>query len=205
LTLSAVSFTAPAIAADICAALLAQGIRDTSSQQVSEARFNELKSNVCNANYDSYSKAASQAMTGGFDLPGVFGISFGSANANSEYSTKWSNFCQSDYGRAMSNSEMKSYFSTADRAVLNSFDNCVNVTAERFIRYVEPQPDGRTFSIVFNNRREGNPAFTVIGVSLTNSTSGQVMDVLETCDVPPPLQHYSALGHGTAELYHASV
>ena len=85
--------SSPAFPADVCATLLAQGIRDTSSQQVSEARFNELRSNICNSSYDSYSKAASQALSGGFDVPGIFGISFGSANADTEYSTKWKNFC----------------------------------------------------------------------------------------------------------------
>jgi hypothetical protein len=180
--LSTAWYISPAASADICAALLAQGIRDTSSQQITEARFNELKANVCNSNYDSYSKAASQAMTGGFDLPGIFGISFGSANANQEYSTKWSNFCSSNYGRAMTNSEIKSYFSTANRAVLNSFDNCVNITSERFVRYVEPQSDGRTFAIVFNNRRQGNPAFQIVKISLTNSTTGQTMNLKESCD-----------------------
>ncbi len=176
----------PALSADICGALLAQGIRDTSSQQVSEARFNELKSNVCNSSYDSYSKAATQAASGGFDVPGLFGISFGSANANSEYSTKWTNFCQANYGLAISNSDLRTQFSTANRAVLNSFDNCVNVTSERFIRYVEPQSDGRTFSIKFENRRTGNSTFRVLAISLTNSTNNQVLNVLQACDVPPP-------------------
>jgi hypothetical protein len=83
-----------------CTALLAQGIRDTSSLQITEYRFNQIKSNVCNSNYDTFAKASSQAMNGGFDLPGVFGISFGSANANSDYTQKWSNFCQSDYSKA---------------------------------------------------------------------------------------------------------
>ena len=179
----------PAVAADICAVLLAQGIRDTSSQQVTESRFNELKSNVCNSSYDSYSKAATQAASGGFDVPGIFGISFGSANAESEYSTRWGNFCQADYGLSISNSNLRTYFSTANRAVLNSFDNCVNVTSERFIRYVEPQPDGRTFAITFDNKRQGNPTFKVLAISLTNSTTGQVMNVLASCDVPPPFNH----------------
>ncbi len=179
----------PAFSADICAVLLSQGIRDTSSQQITESRFNELKSNVCNSSYDSYSKAATQAASGGFDVPGIFGISFGSANAESEYSTKWRNFCQSDYGLAISNSELRTYFSTANRAVLNSFDNCVNVTSERFIRYVQPQPDGRTFSITFDNKRQGNSTFRVLAISLTNSTTAQTMNVLQSCDVPPPFNH----------------
>ena len=76
--------TNPALGTDICVALLAQGIRDTSSQQVTESRFNELRSNVCNSSYDSYSKAAQQAASGGLDVPGIFGISFGSANATTE-------------------------------------------------------------------------------------------------------------------------
>jgi hypothetical protein len=182
-------FVKPAFPADICSALLAQGIRDTSSQQVSESRFNELRSNICNSSYDSYSKAASQAMSGGFDVPGIFGISFGSANADTEYSTKWKNFCQADYNLAISNSELRTYFSTANRSVLNSFDNCVNVTSERFIRFVEPQADGKTFSITFDNKRQGNATFKVLGISLTDSTTGQVMDVQQSCDVPPPFKH----------------
>lgn len=189
LALVSVLFTFPAYSADVCTALLAQGIRDTSSTQVTEARFNELKSNVCNSNYDSYSKSAAQALTGGFDMPGVFGISFGSATANSEYSTKWTNFYQASYALAISNVELKTYFSTANRAVLNSFDNCVNATTERFIRYVEPQADGGTYSVTFNNRRQGDATFQVIGVSLTNSSSGQVIKVLEACDVPEPFKH----------------
>lgn len=167
---------------EICAALLAQGIRDTSSNQISESRFNELKSNVCNSNYDSYSKAAQKAMNGGFDLPGIFGISFGSSNSNQEYGTKWSNFCKSDYSTAMSNTETKSYFSTANRAVLNSFDNCVNNTSERFIRYIEPQANGKTFAIIFNNRRQGVGSFEIVKISLTNATSGQVIKFKDACD-----------------------
>lgn len=179
----------PAFAGDICAVLLAQGIRDTSSQQVTEARFNELRSNVCNTNYETYSKAAQQAASGGLDVPGILGISAGSANASTEYSAKYANFCQADYNLATSNSELRTYFTTANRAVLNSFDNCVNVTSERFIRYVEPQADGNTFSITFNNRRQGNATFKVVGISLTDSTAGHVMDVLKSCDVPPPFNH----------------
>jgi hypothetical protein len=190
----------PAFPADICAALLAQGIRDTSSQQVSEARFNELRSNICNSSYDSYSKAASQAMSGGFDVPGIFGISFGSANADMEYSTKWRNFCQADYGLAISNSELRTYFSTANRAVLNSFDNCVNVTSERFIRFVEAQPDGRTFSITFDNKRQGNATFRVLAISLTNSTTGQVMNILQSCDAPPPFNHSFPWDTGVSQM-----
>jgi hypothetical protein len=189
-----------ALAADICAALLAQGIRDTSSQQVTEARFNELKSNVCNTNYDTYAKAASQAASGGFDLPGVFGISFGSSSASAEYETKWSRFCQSDYGRAISNSELKTYFSTANRAVLNSFDSCVNLASERFVRYVEPQPDGRTYSMTFENHRVGNSTFRVLAISLTNSTMGTTMNVLEHCDVPPPFKRDFPWDTGVPQL-----
>jgi hypothetical protein len=184
--LAIVLIARPAFSADICAVLLSQGIRDTSSQQITESRFNELKSHVCNSSFDSYSKAATQAASGGFDVPGIFGISFGSANAESEYSTKWRNFCQSDYGLAISNSDLRTYFSTANRAVLNSFDNCVNVTSERFIRYVQPQSDGRTFSITFDNKRQGNSTFRVLAISLTNSTTSQTLNVLQSCDVPPP-------------------
>ena len=190
----------PANASDICAELLAQGIRDTSSQQVTEARFNELRSNICNASYDSYSKAAQQAASGGFDVPGIFGISFGSANADTEYSTKWTNFCQADYNLAIANSELRTYFTTANRSVLNSFDNCVNVTSERFIRYVEPQPDGLTFSITFDNKRQGNATFKVLGISLTDSTAAQVMDVRHSCDVPPPFNHSFPWDTGVAEM-----
>ena len=126
-----------------CTALLAQGIRDTSSQQITEARFNQIKSNVCNSNYDTFAKATSQAMNGGFDLPGVFGISAVSATANSDYSQKWSNFCQANYSLAMENSDLKTSVSTANQSVLHSFDNCVKVTSEQFVRYVEPQSDGK--------------------------------------------------------------
>jgi hypothetical protein len=190
----------PAVATDVCAALLAQGIRDTSSTQVTESRFNELKANVCNSSYDSYSKAASQAASGGFDVPGIFGISFGSANANTEYSTKWTNFCQADYNLAISNSELRTYFSTANRAVLTSFDNCVNVTSERFIRFVEPQADGNTFSITFDNKRQGNATFKVIGISLTDSTTKTVMNVLDSCDVPPPFKRAFPWDTGVSQM-----
>jgi hypothetical protein len=156
-----------------CTALLAQGIRDTSSLQITEYRFNQIKSNVCNSNYDTFAKASSQAMNGGFDLPGVFGISFGSANANSDYTQKWSNFCQSDYSKAISNAELRSFVSTANQSVLHSFDNCVNTTAERFIRYVEPQPDGKTFAMVFKNKREGMASFVINNVNLTDATDGE--------------------------------
>ena len=190
----------PAFSADICAVLLSQGIRDTSSQQITESRFNELKSHVCNSSFDSYSKAATQAASGGFDVPGIFGISFGSANAESEYSTKWRNFCQSDYGLAISNSDLRTHFSTANRAVLNSFDNCVNVTSERFIRYVQPLSDGATFSITFDNKRQGNSTFRVLGISLTNSSTSQTMNVLQSCDVPTPFKHPFPWDTGVPEM-----
>lgn len=77
---------------DICAALLNQGIRDVQSANISESRFNEVRSQVCNANYDSYSKAQSQSASGAIDVPGYFGVSASDANAAAEYSTKWSTF-----------------------------------------------------------------------------------------------------------------
>jgi hypothetical protein len=165
-----------------CTALLAQGIRDTSSTQITESRFNEIKSNVCNSNYDTYSKASSQAMNGGFDLPGVFGISAGSQSANSDYALKWSNFCQANYSRAMANADLRSFVSTANQSVLHSFDNCVNVTSEQFVRYVEPQPDGKTFSIVFKNKREGTTSFVISKISLTDATAGTLLSVKDNCD-----------------------
>src|SRR5207237_1167800 len=116
--------------------------------------------------YDSYSKARSMAAGGGFDIIGVFGISGSAATADAEYSTKWTSFCQSNYGLAISNGELKSYFSVANRHLLDSFDRCVEkeINSEKFIRYVETQADGRTFNIIFKDRRRGNDRFKIISL-----------------------------------------
>ena len=177
-TALATALATPAFSADIWAMHLAWGIRHTSSQRVTEAGFSELTANICNASYDRYSKAASQATSEGSDVLSVFAVNLGSANANTEYYTKWTNFCRADYSLAISNSDLKTYYTTANRAVLNSFDNCVNVTSERFVRCVEPQPVGRTFPIRFDNKRQANATFKVLRISPTDST---VMDSPAVC------------------------
>jgi hypothetical protein len=137
-------------------------------------------------------------MSGGFDLPGLFGISAGSATSNSDYGVKWSNFCQANYATAMSNSDLSTYFSTANQSVLHSFDNCVNVTSEQFIRYVQPQEDGKTFAIVFDNKSGGDASFTIESITLTISGGGS-MRVQDDCDFRHPFPW------GTRPLHSISI
>jgi hypothetical protein len=59
----------------------ATGIRDEQSTNITESRFSEIHAQVCNANFDSYSKAHNQSESGGLNVIGYFGISESAANA----------------------------------------------------------------------------------------------------------------------------
>lgn len=177
------NFISPAYAnqSDLCESLLAQGVRDTSNQHITASRFGEIRSRVCSQDYESYGKATAQAMSGGFDLPGLFGISAADSTANSEYSTKWSSFCNANYSELSTNSQIDSYFSTANQAFLHSFDLCISKNSENFIRYVQPEPDGKTFSIVFQDRRFGISNFTINNITLTVN-GVKTVPVQQVCD-----------------------
>jgi len=85
---------------EFCSSLLAQGVRDTASTNLTEARFFEIKSNVCNQNYDSLQKANSQAASGGIDVPGYLGVTGADNTAASEYSQRYAAMCKSDFSTA---------------------------------------------------------------------------------------------------------
>ncbi len=182
---------------DICEALLDQGIRDVQSSNISESRFNEIKASVCTADYDSYSKAQSESASGGFDIPGYFGISASDANANTEYSTKWSTFCGADYSKATSDSQIRTFVSTINQGILGAFNHCVDVNSERFIRYVQPDPAGSQFTIVFQNRGGGVGGFRVDQLTILDATTNRKLDPTKDCDLPSPIPYdtngYTAL------------
>jgi hypothetical protein len=187
------------IADDICSSLLSNGIRDATSTDITESRFSVVKGQVCNQAYDSYAKASSQAAGGGFDLVGVFGINGSTANAESVYSTKWQSFCKASYAEASSNYELKTFSSTINQRILASFDRCVELTSERFIRYVEPSADGRTFVLKFFNKRAGDPSFKLEQLTLLDTTTGKQLDPRQgkDCDlqgsVPYDTKPYNVL------------
>jgi hypothetical protein len=183
--------------ADTCSEMLKYGVRDVQTTNLTESRFNEVRQSVCTSSYDSYSKATSSAQSGGFDVVGYFGISGSNSNAANEYATKWSNFCQADYGKAISDTDLRTYSSTINLGLLQYFDRCVSITAEQFIRYVQPSQDGKTFSIVFNNRRSGVAGFQIDQLTLKDTTTGGTLDPTKDCDLPSTLPYnthgYNAL------------
>jgi hypothetical protein len=146
-----------ATAQSICSELLREGIRDTEQTQVSESRFSEIQAQVCSSSYDSYDKAVAQSAAGNLDVIGIFGLSAGGSNNSQEYSEKRRAFCSSDYSKTTSDSQLRTTFLRANATLLHSFDHCVSVTSQEFIRYVEPQSSGRTFSVVFEDHRTVGP------------------------------------------------
>lgn len=180
----------------VCESLLAQGIRDTTTTNITEARFADVRSNVCNSNYSNYGKASSSAASGGFDLIGVFGINAGGATASSEYDTKWSQLCSASYNKATSDTNIATYVNTINANILKSFDNCVNVTAERFIRYVQPAPDGKTFNIIFRNKLSGLTGFKIAQLTIRNTSTGKDLDPTKDCDLRSPIP-FDTLGFNT--------
>lgn len=47
---------------------------------------------------------------------------------------------------------------------------------------MEPQPDGKTFAMVFKNKREGMASFVINNVNLTDATDGATLSVKDSCD-----------------------
>jgi hypothetical protein len=169
--------------ASVCESLLRQGIRDTSTTHITKSRFVDIRSHVCNSNYDSYAKASSAALSGGFDIPGLFGINAGSANAANEYSTKWSAFCNATYTVSRYDDKNSLYLETLNATIQHSFDNCIEKTTERFIRYVEPSQDGKTFTIIFRNTFAGVGGFKIIQLTLRDTDTGKNLDLANDCDL----------------------
>jgi hypothetical protein len=172
----------------ICDSLIRKGIRDIHATSVTESRFIDIRVNVCNSNYDTYAKASSAAASGGFDLVGVFGINAASANATNDYATKWSQLCKADYNVSKSDSNIVTYIETINANMLRSFDNCINATVERFIRYVEPSQDGKTFNIIFKDKRGGlTLGFKITQLTLRDTDTGKNLDPAHDCNLEKPL------------------
>lgn len=168
---------------DLCVSILNQGIRDTQTVDVSEHRFNELRSEVCKSNYDTFSKASSASASGGLDVPGIVGVSGSEEHADQVYSERRNNFCSADYAKATLDTNLRTYLSSANQAMLNVLDNCVKLTSEQFVRYVEPTPDGHIFIINFINKSEGRAGFTLSKLTLLDEITDQVLDPTKDCDL----------------------
>lgn len=177
----------------ICAALLKQGIRDTEVVNISESRFLENQSQICTTNYENYSKAKSAAESGGLDVPGYFGISAAAANAEAEYSTKYTNYCQASYAKAVSDDQLHTFMNRANLGVLHSFDHCVDVQAQTFVRYVEPLANGKTFKVVFKNRLEGDGKFIVSKLTIRDTATNSDLKLNRDCDFTDALPYKSEL------------
>ncbi|RVH92234.1 hypothetical protein CN074_28855 [Sinorhizobium medicae] len=179
--LAAISICSPAASQEICAQLLQQGVRDVSTTDTTEARFALLKASMCTTQYDTLDKARSASASGGLDVVGVFGISGSGSDASSEYSSRYNDYCSSNYSNASSDSTLRTYTATANQKLLDSFDKCVANTSERFIRYVEPQPDGRSFNVVFLNKIGAASGFTVSALTILDTTESNFLAAEDVC------------------------
>jgi hypothetical protein len=179
--LATISICSPAASQEICAQLLQQGVRDVSTTDTTEARFALLKAAICTTQYDTLDKARSASGSGGLDVVGVFGVSGSGSDASSEYSSRYNNYCSSNYSNASSDSTLRTYTATANQKLLDSFDKCVANTSERFIRYVEPQPDGRSFNVVFLNKTGAASGFTVSALTILDTTESNFLAPEDAC------------------------
>ena len=156
---------------DLCKALLSQGIRDTASVVLSRSNFNMSRSTICDSRYSRYEAAQQLQESGGLDIPGIFGVDAGSTSASSQYEERWSRYCGSDYNVISSNDDLRTYASNASTALLNSFDHCIDDLSERFIRYINPAPDGGGFTVVLQNRTNGIATFNLTGLDILDTTA----------------------------------
>ncbi|CAJ5252584.1 Uncharacterised protein [Burkholderia pseudomallei] len=171
------TIAAPSDPIGFCKAVLDQGLFDQDSLTFNTASFILNRNTICKSDYSKFDEAHALAASGGFDIPGVFGISGSDAEASQRYEETWHNYCQAQYDEVQNNSSLRSIAQHASAAILGSFDHCIDVLGERTVRYIKPTDAGSGFTIFIEKHVNGYQEIQIEGIDMLDNETGQPLPI----------------------------
>lgn len=175
---------------EVCNAVLSSGIRDNFQVLTESSQFNLLQGAVCSSSYDSYSSYRQGSTDIGVSVPlldGLLGLSGSHENKSSNFSTKYSNFCSSNYQNYSNKALFSSNSSQVNASLINGWNQCMSTVGNSILEQqgvlvgVSPFEELDGFTARVRVRSTGSGAVKIEGISPVgrvrcSTSNGQPVD-----------------------------
>lgn len=150
------TYAQPNPTAEVCNAVLQQGITDNYDLYSNQRLFNNYQDRLCNIEYDSYESFRQKSSSIGLDIPikkVVLGFDFDQASGSEQFRERYSQFCSSNYATYDRRAEFDASISRVNANLVRGWERCVQHMSDRardregVVIAATPQPDYRQFTI----------------------------------------------------------
>ncbi len=138
----------------MCNAVFNNSIRNNYEVLSDKQRFKLLQSQLCSANFESYSSYSASAASLGIDVPVadiVLGLSGSASEKSGSFKQSYAAFCTSSYDRYQFRDLFQSKASEISSVLLNSWNKCIETQKDAFLgrqgvfMSLSPNSDLKTF------------------------------------------------------------
>lgn len=143
---------------DVCKAILAYGIHDTSESFSDKQHYQLVKTAICKSEIDTYDKAIKASKNGGVDIIDVLSLSGSGAIDSRNFAEKKRGFCESNYSEASGSLGSVTRIRKASSVIANAFSDCIK-SMQGFFGYVTQHEDKEAFSVQLFNKTGGDQTF----------------------------------------------